>query len=171
MSYSKGDADVDIVKAAIKESMNCNVTLIGEDTDLLVLLLYFAENSQYKFYFRRDKQKSYWETKVHDIFYYIRSEICKALFIHAFTGCDTTTSSFFGIGKGSCFAKSLKNEVLRWIAQSFTASGKSHKEVEEEGIAAMKILLLQRWGEHLLNLRSYLPHRKCHCYRVYLQVY
>ena len=78
MSYSKGDADVDIVKAAIKESMNCNVTLIGKDTDLLLLLLYFAENSQHKYYFRSDKQKSYGETKVHDIFYYIRSEICKA---------------------------------------------------------------------------------------------
>ena len=82
--------DVNIVKTAIKESMNCNVTLIGKDTDLLVLLLNLL-------------QKSDGERKVRDILCYrevIGSEIYKALlFIHAFTGCDTT-SSFVGIGKG-----------------------------------------------------------------------
>ena len=37
--YENGDADVKIAKTAVEESLRKNVTLIGEDTDLLVLLL------------------------------------------------------------------------------------------------------------------------------------
>lgn len=40
--HSERDADVDIVKASIAMSQNFSTTLIGEDTDLLILLLYFA---------------------------------------------------------------------------------------------------------------------------------
>ena len=39
--FSQEDADVDIVLAAIKESHYLNVTGVGEDTDLLILLLYY----------------------------------------------------------------------------------------------------------------------------------
>jgi hypothetical protein len=37
---AEGDADVDIVKAAVSMSGYKSTTLIGEDTDLLILLLY-----------------------------------------------------------------------------------------------------------------------------------
>ncbi|KAJ8280237.1 hypothetical protein GJAV_G00052180 [Gymnothorax javanicus] len=40
---ASGDADVDIVKAAVKASEHQPITLIGEDTDLLILLLCYAE--------------------------------------------------------------------------------------------------------------------------------
>ena len=40
-----GDADVDIVKVAIRASQHQPTTLIGEDTDLLILLLYYAETN------------------------------------------------------------------------------------------------------------------------------
>jgi len=38
-----GDADVDIVKTAVEASCLHTTTLIGEDTALLVLLLYYAQ--------------------------------------------------------------------------------------------------------------------------------
>ena len=41
---SLGDADVDIVQAAVRSSLLHTTTLIGEDTDLLVLLLYYAQS-------------------------------------------------------------------------------------------------------------------------------
>ena len=37
---ASGDADVDIVKATVDCSQVCSTTLVGEDTDLLILLLY-----------------------------------------------------------------------------------------------------------------------------------
>ena len=41
---SLGDADVDIVQAEVRSSLLHTSTLIGEDTDLLVLLLYYAQS-------------------------------------------------------------------------------------------------------------------------------
>ena len=40
---AKGDADVDITKAVIYSTGEHSTTLIGIDTDLLALLLHFAE--------------------------------------------------------------------------------------------------------------------------------
>ena len=40
--HAEGDADLDIVKTTISASSEKTTTLIGEDTDLLVLLLYYA---------------------------------------------------------------------------------------------------------------------------------
>ena len=54
---AEGDADVDIVKAAISMSSYHCTTLIGEDTDLLVLLLYHVALTNCKnLYFRSDSQ-------------------------------------------------------------------------------------------------------------------
>ncbi|KAK6176032.1 hypothetical protein SNE40_014396 [Patella caerulea] len=43
---AKGDADFDIVKAAVTMSTTKSTTLIGEDTDLLILLLYHGVDSK-----------------------------------------------------------------------------------------------------------------------------
>jgi hypothetical protein len=43
---SIGDADVDIVRAAVESSLLLTTTLIGEDTDLLVLLLHYAQSRE-----------------------------------------------------------------------------------------------------------------------------
>ena len=53
---AEGDADLDIVKAAIAMSAYKSTTLIGEDTDLLVLLLYHVPaNNCKRLYFQSDK--------------------------------------------------------------------------------------------------------------------
>ena len=52
-----GDADVMVVQTAIYLGAKSNVTVIGEDTDLLVLLLYHAQKSEFNFYIRSDKEK------------------------------------------------------------------------------------------------------------------
>jgi hypothetical protein len=50
------DADVDIVKAAVSMSGYKSTTLNGEDTDLLILLLYHATlKDSHELYFRSDK--------------------------------------------------------------------------------------------------------------------
>jgi len=51
-----GDADYDIVQAAVQASQLQSTTLIGEDTDLLILLLHhFGEGDNRDLYFRSDK--------------------------------------------------------------------------------------------------------------------
>ena len=62
-----GDADVEIEKAAVENSCHHTTTLIGEDTDLLVLLLHYVKLDNKDLYFRSDKFKSEKCAKVFDI--------------------------------------------------------------------------------------------------------
>ena len=52
---SLGDADADIAKVAVKAAHYDVTTVIGEDTDLLVLLLFYANADIKDLYFRSDK--------------------------------------------------------------------------------------------------------------------
>ena len=62
---ASGDVDVDIVKAAVESSHLHSTTLIGEDTDLFVLLLYHAHAEYKNLYFRSDTKAK--ATKVYNI--------------------------------------------------------------------------------------------------------
>ena len=109
-----GDADVDIVKTAADSSHQHSTTLISEDTDLLILLLHSADTDPdiKDLYCRSDKTCA---TKVHDINRLkaiIGPDICsQLLFIHAFTGCDST-SRIFGFGKKTALKKLVKGQPI-----------------------------------------------------------
>ena len=63
-----GDAVVDIVKTAVETSpLQHTTTLIGEDTSLLVLLLYYAQGEVMNLYFRSDKPKANGTIEVYHI--------------------------------------------------------------------------------------------------------
>ena len=109
---AEGDADLDIVKAAVAMSEHISATLIGEDTDLLVLLLYHAPTNDCKhLYFRSDKGTP----NVYNITVLKRllcDDVCSdLLFIHAFSGCDTT-SRIFGVGKKSVVQKVIAGDSV-----------------------------------------------------------
>ena len=105
MINAPGDADVDITKAAVTLSLQYTTTLIGEDTDLLVLFIYL--------YLRSDKIRPNGSIKVYNINHLkeiLGHDMCSyLLFIHAMTGCDTT-SRIFGIGKKSAFQKLINGD-------------------------------------------------------------
>ena len=93
MIQAEGDADVEITKAAVTKSA------FKSTTDLLLLLLYYAEATNYtELSFSLDKIKSnVYNIKV--LKKILEEAVCDDwLFIHAFTGCDST-SRVFGIGK------------------------------------------------------------------------
>ena len=50
------DANVDIVELAVESSLECPRTVTGEDTDLLVLLLYHADVNSKPLYFKSSKK-------------------------------------------------------------------------------------------------------------------
>ena len=98
--------------------------LIGEDTDLLVLLLYYAQGDTMALYFKSDRTKPDGSFKVYDINRLkdiLGHDLCsQLLFIHAMTGCDTT-SRIFGVGKKSAFQKLVKGDpVLQSCANAYT---------------------------------------------------
>jgi len=57
VANAPADADVLVVKTAVEQSVQRATTVIGEDTDLLVLLLYYARDAKKRLYFRSDKSK------------------------------------------------------------------------------------------------------------------
>ena len=110
---ASGDADVPIARAAVEASVEQVTTVIGEDTDLLILLLFHARLEGKGLYFKSDRSKADDKTKVFDIIKMkeiIGNAICgQLLFVHAMTGCDST-SRIFGIGKKTAFLK-LQKEI------------------------------------------------------------
>ena len=76
-----------------------STTVSGEDTDLLVLLLYHAATNHCKdISFQSDRRKqNVYNTTVLKCF--VGGDVCSyMLLIHAFSGCDTT-SRIFGVRK------------------------------------------------------------------------
>jgi len=192
---SIGDADVDIVKAAVEASRLHTTTLIGEDTDLLVLLLYYAQGDTMALYFKSDRTKPDGSFKVYDINCLkdiLGHDLCsQLLFIHAMTGCDTT-SRIFGVGKKSAFQKLVKGDpALQSCANAFTIPNQTTQIIEDLGCQVMSFLFGGKQADSLETMRYNIfskkvvssssfvtPERlppteyatKLHCRRVYYQI-
>jgi hypothetical protein len=105
---AEGDANVEIVKAAVATSSYKTTCLIREDMDLLVLLLHHASSNGKKIYFRLDEGGPTTVLDIKVIKQVLGNDICSnLLFLHAFMGCDTT-SQIFGIGKSLSYKSLLK---------------------------------------------------------------
>ena len=148
------DADLDVVKAAVAMS-ELSTTLIGEDTDLLVWLLYHAAANDCKdLYFRSDKGKP----NVYNIKVLTRlllgDDVCSDLFfIHAFSGCDTT-SRIFGMGKKSVVQKVIAGDsVLHEYSKVFCTPTADPATVETSGCDAMVSLFNGGKSDSLASLR------------------
>ena len=77
---------MEIVKAAIKASQNQPTTLIEEDTNLLILLLYYAEANNRGLYFCLEISTVPKVYNISEMKQVLGSEMCsQLLFIHAFT--------------------------------------------------------------------------------------
>ena len=81
------DADYDNVRIAIEASVDYCTTVIGEDTDLLILLLYHADVNSKPLYFQSSRRVG--NKIIHDIISckkILGNDICSnLLFLHAFT--------------------------------------------------------------------------------------
>ena len=143
---------MDIVKASVTMT-SCNSTiLIGEDTDLLVLLLYHATMKDSKdLYFRSDKGKpNVYNIKV--LKRLLGDDVCSdLLFAHAFSRCDTILR-IFGVGKKSVFQKVIKGEsVLRACSQVFCAPMGDQFPGETTGCKAMVFLFNGTQSDYLAH--------------------
>ena len=93
----EGDADTEIVQAALALSTEDNVTVLADDADITVLLIHGIQEVEQS---TGDRTKIYKDRvgKVYDISAVARNiprELQRAvLLIHAFMGCDTTSSIF-----------------------------------------------------------------------------
>ena len=152
--YIGGDADVLIATTAVSTSTRHATTVIGEDTDVLVLLCHHADTQTQKLYYRsegrRNAKSRVWD--IHSLQRALGSEVCRLLpFAHAIAGCDTT-SRLFGIGKGVALRKLKTAPTFKQMAEAF--SGKeSRDDILSAGETALCTLYGAQAGEGLDALR------------------
>ena len=111
--YAPGDADLLIVQKAVELATRVNTVLVGDDTDLLILLCYHANLDSHSIFFRPEPKKGTKNPRVWDIKAVKKQlghEICThILFLHAVLGSDTT-SRLHSIGKGNSLKKFQSSE-------------------------------------------------------------
>ena len=102
-----GNADLLIVKTAVETAKGKHTTLVGDDTDLIVLLCYYYSVTSCDLVFKPEPKanarRRVWAMK--RVKTKLGEDVCANIFfIHALLGCDTN-SRIFGNGKGAALKK------------------------------------------------------------------
>lgn len=126
------DADSLIIQTAIEMSSAHHVTVIGEDVDLLILLVALAPVGRNIHFVKPGKgnvERKTFSSRDLQVTTGLKSTI---LFLHAFGGCDTT-SCFFRKGKLKCFKLMKDQPFLREVAETFNNADAMHEEIALAG--------------------------------------
>ena len=88
---ASADADVMIAKKGIEHARENVTYVVGEDTDMLVLLCHYAERGMNDLYFKSSKDGGKcWH--INSVAEALGESICHVLpVIHALCGCDSTS--------------------------------------------------------------------------------
>ena len=153
--HAKADADLLIVLKAVEAAKTTKTVLVGDHTDLLVLLLYHAELQSVDLCFapepKRNSRCRTWGIK--KVKAKLGSLICShILFLHAMLGCDTT-SRLYDIGKSTILKKFKAKTILHQSAEIFNNPNSTAKEIKFAGEKALVNIYNGKSNESLNTLR------------------
>ena len=152
--HANGDADAPIVFTALEIAQQQGpVTVVGEDTDLLILLLHHYHIGIHSpVYLYSNASKMAWNIgKANSL---LGVELNQSILaIHTLCGCDTT-SRIQSIGLQSILNKFLKNKELRSSLKRFSSGSISKDRVLQVGESILLILLGAKKEKTLDELRS-----------------
>ncbi|KAK3709221.1 hypothetical protein QZH41_004579 [Actinostola sp. cb2023] len=156
-AHAVGDADLLIVQTAVESARYTTTALVGDDTDLLVLLCFHADMEMHDLFFmpeprhRSTKPRRIWNIKETKLA--LGPSVCaNILFVHAILGCDTI-SRVHGLGKGVALKKVADNAEFRDQALVFIHSAASREDVIKAGEKALVCLYNGKVDENLDFLR------------------
>ena len=153
--HAADDADCQIVQQTLTKAKTGTAVLVGEDTDLLVLLLHHTNHEHGDIFFVPGKVSGVKKAKIWDIKkvqQVLGSDMCDGiLFVHAISGCDTT-SRMFSVGKNQSLKK-LSSTHFRQQADVFMKTGSTHDEIAEAGEKAIVSLYSGNKSDSLDELR------------------
>ena len=160
------DADLLIVQTAIAVSKRTSnpTVVVGDDTDLLVLLCFHAKSTTAGIFFRPEPKHGVkhppkcWSISL------LRSVVGpqvynNILFIHAVLGCDTT-SGIYGLGKKAALKLMSTSTSFRSYAKVFSDPQSSKVDIIASGEDALVALYKGRPGDKLDLLRLQKFHQK-----------
>ena len=133
--HTPGDADLMIVQMAVQSAKSITTVLVGDDTDLLVLLCYHADTRARDLFFIPQPKQSSTSRKIWNIKKIkaaLGPETCaNILYVHAILGCDTT-SGIHGIGKGLALKKIMKDALFQEQAEVFNNEDATKSDIRRE---------------------------------------
>ncbi|KAG1671837.1 hypothetical protein GQR58_016250 [Nymphon striatum] len=154
--HAESDADVLIAQTAV-EAANLNTTvLVGEDTDLLILLCHHFKSGRFDLYFQPEpkvnsKKNRTWNIKL--VKQDLGDAICDGiLFIHAILSSDTT-SHVHGFGKGASLKKFTTSKQFQNQASIFYNETSTKDDIIEAGEKALVLLYNGQQDDTLNDLR------------------
>ncbi|XP_070180366.1 uncharacterized protein [Littorina saxatilis] len=173
---AEGDADAMIVAMALESSKTKLTVVVGDDTNLLVLLCHYGCNKHDIFfqpsYHIRGKTPRIWSIR-HTVSALDTPVVISPLVpvLHSMSGCDTTSRPF-GIGKRTALGKLKNCEEFRTLANKFAQPPETitPEEVIQAG-EKMLILLYDGTAESLDDLRYKTFSTKVATASTYLQVH
>lgn len=128
------------MQTAIQKSQNLQVTIVGQDIDLLVLVIALSPADKDIFFLKPNigkiKAKLFSSQNLQMQFTNVKSFI---LLAHAFSGCDTT-SSVHGKGKKQLLKLLENNRNLDNAVAVFNSVNSNKSEVEKAGEKLFLIL-------------------------------
>ena len=134
--HAPGDAELLIVQKAVESATMRNTVLVGDDTDLLILLCYHESLDSHCIFFRPEPKKTTKNPRIWDIKAVkeqLGPEVCShILFLHAVLGCDTT-SCLYGIRKGASLIKFKSSRHFHEQAKAFNVQSASARDVTAAG--------------------------------------
>ncbi|KAK7088764.1 hypothetical protein V1264_022644 [Littorina saxatilis] len=152
--HAKADADVQIVLSATHCAREKVTAVIAEDTDLLVLLGHHACADAHDILLFSDKQagksSKFWNIK--QLIAALGNVRHLLLFLHAFTGSDTTSRPY-GVGKAASMKKLRNNLQLQTLAEVFLQDNATLEDILSAGEKALVLLYNGSSREGLDELR------------------
>ena len=132
---ASGDADRLIVKVALERARHCHTVVLGEDTDLLMLLLFHLTSQHWPVFFGSSRsgpnQARIWD--IEKVQHELGSNICQQLLVlHAISGCDTT-SALYGLGKAIFLRKAKKSASFSTQVKKFLLPDMERGAIEQAG--------------------------------------
>lgn len=125
---------------------------IGEDTHLLLLLLYHGKTDSKELFFRFDKGNSHVYNVIKTLNAFLGNDISTGLLLaHAFTGCDTT-SRIYSVGKKMFKEVISSGSFLQSCSKIFCTPCKDQVTVKSVGCKAMVSLFKGSMSDPLLSL-------------------
>lgn len=157
-SQGSGDADTDIVRTALDiASAKQRVAVAADDTDILAMLVHHADSCMADIYLvsqvRNRKSGNLRTILIQSVKKCLGPAACKQILVlHSLGGCDTT-SSIYGMGKGTVFRKLSSVSSSDALCAVLQDEKSSVEDVHRAGLVLIRLLYCKTAEESLDKLR------------------
>lgn len=139
--HGNGDADTLIAQCALQYAdQGHEVYVVADDTDVLVLLMYHWKYSMGELYFFSEtgRKRNIW--KISDLVNQAGPVVAShLLFLHAWSGCDTTSATF-GQGKVSIVKRLKQCDEIQDISELMMKRDVTTEQIGEAGARLFVIM-------------------------------